>query len=252
MRIRVIDTETTGLPPDCKIVEIATVDLVHDGTQWARDRTWTTLVNPGVPIPPEASAIHHITDEMVADAITHDSAVERAVGAGAGELYCAIVAHEAKFEQAVLPETKGMRWICTRKCAATLWPDAPNHKNQTLRYWLKLKLADESLALPHRALGDAYVTAAILRRMLTISDMKPEDRVAELLDISSKPVLLQKFTFGKHAMQMIEEVPTNYLEWIVDKSQIEDEDVRYTAQQHLMARRAAQFKRDPLQQAPQQ
>lgn len=60
-----IDLETTGpfVGVD-RIVDIAIVTLHPDG----RVEEWQTLVNPGIPIPPSATAIHGITDEMVADA----------------------------------------------------------------------------------------------------------------------------------------------------------------------------------------
>lgn len=58
------DTETTGVRPDKdRIIEIAAFDPVQD-------RTFHSLINPGCPIPPEASAIHNISDEMVKDAPT--------------------------------------------------------------------------------------------------------------------------------------------------------------------------------------
>ena len=56
------DTETTGVRPDKdRIIEIAAFDP-------ERDKTFCTLINPNCPIPPEASAIHNISDEMVKDA----------------------------------------------------------------------------------------------------------------------------------------------------------------------------------------
>ena len=56
------DTETTGVRAEHdRIVEIAAYDPVQD-------RTFCQLVNPGCPIPPEATAIHHISNEMVANA----------------------------------------------------------------------------------------------------------------------------------------------------------------------------------------
>ncbi len=59
------DLETTGtrIGKD-RIVQIGIVRLLPDGT---RER-YQTLVNPGMPIPAEATAIHHITDDDVADA----------------------------------------------------------------------------------------------------------------------------------------------------------------------------------------
>jgi len=60
-RARILDTETTGLDDDARIVDIAVV--TGDGRVLI-----DTLINPGEPIPPSATAIHGITDEMVAGA----------------------------------------------------------------------------------------------------------------------------------------------------------------------------------------
>jgi exodeoxyribonuclease X len=104
------------------------------------------------------------------------------------------------------------RWLCSHKCGVLLYPDCPNHKNQTLRYWLGLKLADPSLAQPHRAMGDAYVTAALVRACLRYRTAD------EMVDASSKPILLPRLTFGEHAMKPIAEVPWSYWDWLVNKS----------------------------------
>ncbi|MCX4596066.1 3'-5' exonuclease [Streptomyces sp. NBC_01549] len=54
----VLDTETTGLHDGARIVEIAVLGV--DG-----EVLLDSLVNPGVPIPAEATRIHGITDHMV-------------------------------------------------------------------------------------------------------------------------------------------------------------------------------------------
>lgn len=54
----VLDTETTGLEDDARIVDIAIVNATGDVLM-------DTLVNPGEPIPEDATAIHGITDTMV-------------------------------------------------------------------------------------------------------------------------------------------------------------------------------------------
>lgn len=62
--IRVIDIETTGIDPGTDaIIEIASVDMVRDG---GITNAMDTLVRPTKPIPPGASAVHHIVDEDVA------------------------------------------------------------------------------------------------------------------------------------------------------------------------------------------
>lgn len=58
------DLETTGIQPKTDaIVEIGAVRF--SGTE--PGEAFSTLINPGRPIPPEASAVNGITDEMVAD-----------------------------------------------------------------------------------------------------------------------------------------------------------------------------------------
>ena len=56
------DLETTGVNKD-RIVEISYIKVFPNGQEQEK----TIRVNPGMPIPPEATAIHHITDEDVKD-----------------------------------------------------------------------------------------------------------------------------------------------------------------------------------------
>ena len=63
----VFDLETTGLfPRKDRIIEIAAVKVKPDGTEERLER----LLNPTVPIPPETTAIHGISDETVRDCPT--------------------------------------------------------------------------------------------------------------------------------------------------------------------------------------
>lgn len=57
----IIDTETTGLKVDDEIIEIAIINM-------RGDVLLNTLVKPVNPIPPEATKINNITNEMVASA----------------------------------------------------------------------------------------------------------------------------------------------------------------------------------------
>ena len=61
------DLETTGtnITHD-RIVEISFIKLMPDGSTVERSRR----INPCMPIPAEATAVHHITDDDVADAPT--------------------------------------------------------------------------------------------------------------------------------------------------------------------------------------
>ena len=68
------DLEATGISTDNdRIVDIAMVKKLPDGTETA----FTSLVNPGMPIPREAVAVHHISDDMVAGAPSFKELVPR-------------------------------------------------------------------------------------------------------------------------------------------------------------------------------
>lgn len=59
-----IDTETTGVDPfSDRIVEVAAVDVMPDDVLV---NGWSTIVDPGVEIPAEAAAVHHITTTRAA------------------------------------------------------------------------------------------------------------------------------------------------------------------------------------------
>lgn len=65
-----LDLETTGVDPrNDRIVEISLMKVFPPGPDGASPEpvVRTRRVNPGMPIPPGASAVHHITDDDVAD-----------------------------------------------------------------------------------------------------------------------------------------------------------------------------------------
>ena len=213
-RVRIIDTETTGVEPTDQLVEIASVDWAEAGL----GHTLQTLVRPTVPIPATASAIHHIRDRDVVDAPAADEAVALFADAPV------FAAHNARFDRMFLPYEGP--WVCTYKVALSLFPDAPAHSNQVLRYWLDLSDPPaEAGQLAHRALYDAWTTAYLFERLL--QDLT----VAQMVKISSDPALLPRFNFGKYAGLPLGEVPKDYLAWIIGADF--DEDVRFTAQHYL-------------------
>lgn len=63
----VFDIESTGVSPrKDRIIELAAIKLMPDGEEISK--CW--LMNPGIPIPPETTAIHGISDEIVKDCPT--------------------------------------------------------------------------------------------------------------------------------------------------------------------------------------
>jgi len=237
--IRVVDLETCGLTPAeggvCEIGFCDVQDTDHP-TQWKVDTGLSVLVNPGQPIPPQASAVHHIIDEDVADANPWELASLGILNAAfrEGEEIVAFAAHNAKFDrQWISEDLTGKRpWIDTYKCALRLYPDAPSHGNQALRYFLKPHGINRNEAAPHRAYGDAYVTAFLLRDMLELAS------VPDLISWSARPALQTRCHFGKWRGTPWKDVDAGFLKWILSKPDF-DEDVVFTVQTELERRAAA-------------
>lgn len=223
---RVVDLETTGTPDDAdaEIIEIGTIDVNLQTREIFGE--WEQLCRPRGLIPAVTKAVHHIIEDDLKDAPQCREVFEKIFnGMDTGDY---LVAHNARFEQHFLSQP-GQKWICTYKVARVVWPDAPTHSNQGLRYWLELPVDRERAFPPHRALPDAYVTAHLFARLL--DEKTPE----EMAIISQYPALLKIMNFGKHKGTTFEQAPLDYLEWIRDKSDM-DEDTKFTAKYWLQKR----------------
>jgi exodeoxyribonuclease X len=228
LRIRVIDLETTGNNlADGGVVELGWQDVAQDpGGAWTLlGGPGTMLINPARPISPATSAIHHIIDEDVADAPLWHRAAPDVLRPGPG--YVALAAHRSAFEQRwCTPALSGKaRWICTYKCALRLFPDAPTHSNQGLRYWRRPEGLDRALSLPaHRAGPDAYVTAHHLRDMLNLAGLE------KLMVWSAEPALLVRVPFGPFRGRAWTELEDTALERIIGGERGSNQDMLFTAQ----------------------
>lgn len=231
----VLDTETSGLDPaeGAALLETAYVTLDDFGGGWHYGRGGTygsDYIAYEGEIPPQARAVHHISPDDVRPGaqgvVTKDEWLHGILAAEVpGEMVYA--AHNAAFDRRFLPELT-LPWICTYRCACHIWPDAPAHSNQVLRYYLGVNPPAkmmEGLA-PHRALYDAAVTAAILQLMLR------EHNIQQLLHLTDQPVLQTRVRFGKHRGELWSEVPRDYVAWIVRRGDFDD-DVMYTARHTL-------------------
>ncbi len=232
MIFRVLDVETTGLELEDEVVELATVDLPFDGSPGRLCRHWAGLCKPSIPIPPEVSAVHHITDDMVADKMPW---AELAQGLLHPDTATYFVAHKADFDGMFVTEAlrAGKPLLCTYKAALRIWPEAPGFSNQILRYWLKLKIDDGVTEPAHRALPDANVTAHLLIEILKKAS------ITDLIAWSGQPAVLPRVSFGKHAGAQWSEVPDSYLDWILKPDIDLDSDVKWNARFELDRRQAA-------------
>lgn len=222
----VVDIETTGTETTDQIVEIGS--YLVEGRK-APSAQYRSLVAPTIPIPPTASAVHHITAEDLVQAAAWPHVKEAWLAHIASAEV--MVAHNAKFECQFLAEATAPRsWICTMKCAMRAWPDAPGFGNQVLRYWRNPKGLDRRLASEsHRSLPDAYVTAFLLTELLT------EHPIERLITWSAQIAMPPRLNFGKHKGTAWVEAPLDYLDWIANKSDM-DEDTKALALYHIERR----------------
>lgn len=161
----VLDTETTGLDvAQARIVQISAVRVA--GGRVLADQTFDALVDPGGPIPPATTAVHGISDAMVAGAPSF-AAVQPAFDRFRGD--AVLIGQSIGFDLAVLlRETRraGRRWqpprfLDTKLLAAWLDPDAGEQGLDALAAALDVPISNR-----HRALGDALVTAEVFVRLL--------------------------------------------------------------------------------------
>ena len=116
LKAAILDTETTGINQlTDKIIElgIVIVEYAPDTGQVYRVlETFDELEDPDMPIPPESTKIHNITDEMVKGKKINDAAVERLLSD-----VSLIIAHNATFDrgfvEARLPFFQKKAWACS-------------------------------------------------------------------------------------------------------------------------------------------
>ena len=162
-----VDLETTGTAPGYDaITEIGIVRVAADpgrASGVAVDE-WSTLVNPGVPIPPAIQALTGITDAMVRDAPAFAAVADEVAARTADAVF---VAHNARFDYGFLKHAFARlgraftaRVLCTVKLSRRLCPEAPKHNLDSVIERHGLPVDDR-----HRALGDARVLWAFVQAL---------------------------------------------------------------------------------------
>ena len=157
------DTETTGTFSERdRIIELAAYDP-H------RECSFQRFINPGIPIPKDAIAIHEITDEMVKDAGNFKVVMQEFISFCDGEV--TLIGHnsenfdlpflraECKRHSISLPEH--WLYVDSLKWARRYRRDLPRHSLQYLRQMYGIK---ENKA--HRALNDSIILADVFSHMV--------------------------------------------------------------------------------------
>lgn len=222
------DLETTGLRIGVdRIVELALIRVTPQGDVMERVRRF----NPGMPIPPEATAVHGITDEDVADeepfarrARSLAQLLEGCDLAGFNIRRFDVPFLEAEFTRVGVPfEVRGRRLIDMQ---TIFHAEEPRDLTAAARYYL-----DRDHHEAHTALGDIRTSAAVLSAQLQKYGHLPRDMdglnqycqerapydgpLGQWFRVTDDGLILRK---GKHEGRFLEEVAredAGYLEWIL-------------------------------------
>lgn len=225
------DTETTGLEVNDRLCAVGLIqgDEVH-----------YELINPLKKVPPSASAIHHITNEMLKEApvFAVSKSYEKLMALNVPKTV--MVSHNAPFDLAML-QKEGISWqgqvIDTLKCSKALMDDLDGYSLQFLRYELRLYRNEADVfkdygmdIVPHHPVSDALHAKMIYEYLLDLSDEEA------LIEMSKSHVLLTRLPFGKYAKRRIEEIALKdaaYLKWMLESLMDMDEDLRYSIEHYM-------------------
>lgn len=231
-----LDLETTGVEAKDRI---CSAGMIVEGAQGAE--TVYELIAPPKKIPPAASAVHHITNEMVADAPAFDESGFAAKLAELNGPDTLLVGHNLAFDLQMLAK-EGVTWqgsmVDTFKCVKhLLGSEIERFALQYLRYELRLYREEAGAAealgialMPHHALSDALHARLLFHHLLEMAD---EER---LMLLSTEQALVHKLTFGKYGGKFIEDIARRdprYLEWMLKSMTDLDEDLRYSINYYL-------------------
>jgi DNA polymerase-3 subunit epsilon/exodeoxyribonuclease X len=217
-----IALKTTGKQSDDVVVSVAILSeaLNHE-----------ELINEGKKIPPQASMVHHITNEMIADAPKFHKTQAYKILQKYNTQEHFWVMEESEFVVEMLQKygfTLQANPIDLLRVSKHLIKECELYSLQFLRYELKLYKKDTQ-DLGWGALADSYV----LRHLYDY--LKETVSPKEMVALTTQKVLLEKISFGKYSQRYIEEVVAcdlAYVKWMLSLEDL-DEDLRYSLQYYL-------------------
>lgn len=187
----VFDTESTGLDisQGARLVSISGV-RVRGGKVLAAD-TFDALVNPGMPIPPESTKVHKITDEMVAGAKTIAEILPK-FKEWAGN--AVLVAHNAAFDMRLLASEAAL--------TGQTRPLNPVLDTLLLSYGVHKDIEGHSLDAicerfgvtvegRHTSIGDAITTARLFVKFIPLMESRGIFNLSQAKSFCDRMLLLR-------------------------------------------------------------
>ncbi len=165
----VFDVETTGMSPVYdRIVEIAAIRVECNG----EITRFQSLVNPGCDIPLSVSCVHHITNDMVANASRFREVAFEFMELVSGST---LVAHNARFDLGFLQESlarNGMplwrgKTMDSLKLMRQVYKGLPSYSLQNLRRTFQLDDDVVENMQAHRAAADVEWTLQLIALAFT-------------------------------------------------------------------------------------
>jgi len=232
-----LDIETTGYEKEDKVCALAVALFEDDNYK----QNSYELVNEQKKIPSKASALHNISNEMIADALPLNASLPYKLLQEHNKEENVLIVHNADFVLSFL-QAAGLRWngtiIDTQRVAKHAVLECDIFRLEFLRYELKLYQKEEEykplwgvseMLVAHNALHDTIVLKMLYDYLLAELDFETMAR------LSFENVLLQKFSFGKYAGRYIEEIvalDSAYLHWLLSLEDL-DSDLRYSIEYYL-------------------
>ena len=238
LKLIFFDTETTGNTEKDFLCQIA---------YKTENESFVETYKPEIKIPPEASAVHHITNKMVMDkSVFKESEDFKKIKKLFEDKDSVVVAHNATFDLVMIKKEgiEPKKFICTLRVARHLDKEEKieRYNLQYLRYLLDIEID----ATAHDAMGDVLVLEKLFERLKNKmqkesgeKNLSEEKIINEMIEISSHPSLLRSFNFGKHNTKKIADVAKKdrgYLEWLLEQKLAGDgidEDWIYTLKHYL-------------------
>ena len=214
----ILDTETTG--KDFHTAEIIEAGFViRDNDDWA---IFQELHKPTNRIPPAVEALCYITNAMVEGKPVFVDVKDtfQSVIDGFADGY--VVGHNYFYDMKVL-ENHGivmpMQSICTWRIAKKLFNGMSEIESTTLpylRFALELDVPIEMYC--HRAGNDSYITGRLLETLVTLMEESGFIDVTQpygpqIMAWAAAPIIYEKFPFGKHKGENVDDVPVSYINW---------------------------------------
>lgn len=210
-----LDTETTKLGTDARLVQLAYKNSTTG-------ETVNELFKPPQEISFGSMAVHHITNEMVANKQSFADSPQKNELVKLLQDNC-LVAHNAPFDINILrnEEVLTSHYVDTLRVAQHLI-ESEQYTLQYLRYFLHLPIAKP--ITPHDALSDIIVLETLYYYLENLTKEKfqlssPTETLTKMMELSTTPILIKTFAFGKYVGKTFEEIAVqdrNYLQWLIN------------------------------------